>query len=342
MVRKPGLLLLQLGSPTEPTPGAVYKFLTEFLTDPLVIDIPAAFRQILVRGVIGPLRSRRVAEAYKSIWTEEGSPLIVHTKKFAEKVRTTLGNRFDVRWAVRYGRPSVEFHLENWDVTELYVVPLYPQFALSSSQSSINKVKEIVRASGKDIKLFILRDFFAEPEFIHSQTLQIQEVAKEFKPDHYLLSFHGLPEHHVTKIHPNKCLVKPGCCEKVGKSNRWCYRAQSMATARALKSALNLSAEQLTVAFQSRLGRRPWIKPYSDEVLPTLVEGGVRRLLVSCPSFVADCLETLEEVQMRLREQFISLGGTDLMLVPALNAEEHWIDDFCMMLTRHNLHWWET
>lgn len=267
---------------------------------------------------------------------------MVNTQEFAEKVKTTLGNRYDVRWAARYGRPSIEFHLQNWDISELFVVPLYPQFALSSSQTAINKVKEVVRGSGKDIKMFFLRDFFAEPEFVHSQTLQIQEVAKEFKPDHYLLSFHGLPEHHVTKIHPNRCLSRVGCCEKVGKSNRWCYRAQSMATSRALQSALNLSAEKITVAFQSRLGRRPWIRPYTDEVLPKLVEDGVRRLLVSCPSFLADCLETLEEVQIRLREQFIELGGQELKLVPALNAEEFWIDDFCQMLTRHNLHWWDS
>lgn len=342
MVKKPGLLLLQLGSPEAPTAAGVYKFLIPFLTDPQVIDIPAIPRHLLVRGIIAPLRSRRVAEAYKSIWTERGSPLMVYTQDFAEKVRRALDKRFDVRWAVRYGSPSVDSVMADWDIQELYIVPLYPQFALSSSQTAIDHVKNWLDRSGKSIKVFILRDFYDEPEFIHSQTLQIQEAAKEFRPDHYLLSFHGLPEHHVTKLHPEKCFVKPGCCEKVSRSNRWCYRAQSMATARALKEALGLTAEQITVGFQSRLGNRPWIKPYTDELLADLVQNGVRRLLVSCPSFVADCLETLEEVQIRLREQFLELGGTDLQLVPALNAEDHWVEDFSQMLIRHNQHWWES
>ncbi len=342
MVKKPGLLLLQLGSPAAPTPGAIYKFLTEFLTDPQVIDIPAIPRHLLVRGVIAPLRSRRVAEAYKSIWTEKGSPLMLYTQDFSEKVKTALERRFDVRWAVRYGNPSVKSVLDDWNINELYVVPLYPQYALSSSQTAMDQVKDLVAKSGKSIKMFFLRDFFVEPEFIHSQTAQILEAAREFKPDHYLLSFHGLPEHHVTKLHPDKCFVQAGCCEKVTSSNRWCYRAQSMATARALKEALGLTGGQMSVGFQSRLGNRPWIKPYTDELLPKLVEDGVRRLLVSCPSFVSDCLETLEEVQIRLKEQFLELGGTDLKLVPALNAEDHWVDDFSQMLTRHNLHWWES
>lgn len=342
MVKKPGLLLLQLGSPTAPTPKAVYKFLVEFLNDPLVIDIPWLARQALVRGIIAPLRSRRVAEAYSSIWTNEGSPLIVHTQSFADKVKNILDRRFDVRWALRYGQPSIEGRLTDWDIDELFIVPLYPQYALSSSQTAIDKVKEVLRKQGREVRLRVLRDFFNEPEFIHSQTLTIQAAAGEFKPDHYLMSFHGLPEHHVTKLHPKRCLVKPGCCEKVGKSNRWCYRAQSMATARALKAALNISAEEMTVGFQSRLGNRPWIQPFTDQILPRLVEDGVRRLLVTCPSFVSDCLETLEEVQIRLREQFLSLGGTDLILVPSLNSQDYWVDDFCQMITRHNLHWWES
>jgi len=334
-------LLITLGSPAEPTTSAVRSYLTEFLTDPLVIDIPAVARHLLVRGWIAPTRAPKSAAAYKKIWTAEGSPLIAFTQKFTDKVREQLAHRFDVRWAARYGSPSIRYHFENWDISELYVVPLYPQYASSSTKTALDEVRAGIKASGQAIKLRVLRDFFVEPEFIHSQSHQILNHAAEFKPDHYLLSFHGLPVHHLTKLHPERCQVTPACCEKVENANRWCYRAQSMATARTLVTALNLSAEKVTVAFQSRLGRRPWIQPYTDEVINELVEQGVRRLLVSCPSFVADCLETLEEIEIRLNEQFIERGGKELKLVPALNAEEFWIQDFCQMITRHNLHWWD-
>ena len=214
-----------------------------------------------------------------------------------------------------------------------------PQFALSSTQTALDQIQQAIRDSGKKIKVKALRDFFSEAEFIHSQSRQIAKHAELFKPDHYLLSYHGLPEHHVQKLHPQRCLKFPGCCEKVIEANRWCYRAQCMATSRDLVRALSLSAEMVTVAFQSRLGRRPWIQPYTDQILGTLIQSGVRKLLVSCPSFVADCLETLEEVEIRLKEQFIGLGGTELKLVPALNSEDLWVEDFSQMVTRHNLHW---
>lgn len=332
---------MTLGSPAEPTTGAVRSYLTEFLTDPLVIDIPTALRQVLVRGWIAPTRAPKSAAAYQKIWTDEGSPLLVFTKQFAEKVRAQLENRFDVRWASRYGEPNIYDTIKGWEISELYVVPMYPQYASSSTLSALNELRSAIQEAGLKVKLRVLRDFYDEPEFVQSQSRQIREHAERFQPDHYLLSYHGLPLHHLQKLHPLHCDVAPACCEKVDTKNRWCYRAQSMATSRALVSALGLSAEKVTISFQSRLGRRPWIKPYTDEVLPELVKNGVRRLLVSCPSFVADCLETLEEVQIRLREQFKSLGGQELKLVPALNAEDFWVQDFSQMLTRHNLHWWD-
>ncbi|MGE4133133.1 MAG: ferrochelatase [Bdellovibrionales bacterium] len=336
---KPGLLLVNLGTPDEATPQGVVKYLTPFLLDPYVIDLPWPLRQLLVRGLIIPARKNRVAEAYKQIWTEGGSPLRIFTENFAKGIERELSARFEVRWAMRYGSPSIVDTLHNWYVDKLYLVPLYPQYALSSTESTIQEVKRALATRAKSTELLILKDFFGEPEFIQSQARQIRHWADEFRPDHYLLSFHGLPRHHVTKIHPNRCYAKPGCCEKVSNKNRWCYRAQSMSTARSLMRALNLSAENITVSFQSRLGRRPWIEPYTDLVLPRLAEDGVKRLLVSCPSFVADCLETLEEVKIRLREQFLQLGGHDLQLVPALNAESFWIEDFSQMMIRHNLKW---
>jgi ferrochelatase len=335
------MLLLTLGSPDSPTVGAVRSYLAEFLTDPLVIDIPWALRQLLVRGWIAPTRAPKSAAAYRKIWREDGSPLIVHTQNFADKVRESLAQRFDVRWAARYGSPSIRSQLQNWLISELYVVPLYPQYASSSTLSALTEVRAGLRALDLQPKLHVLRDFYEEPEFITAQSEQIRQHAKTFQPDHFLLSFHGLPLHHVQKLHPNHCHTHPACCEKVTTTNRWCYRAQSMATARALISAVGVSPSKVTVSFQSRLGRRPWIKPYTDEVIQDLAAKGVRRLLVSCPSFVADCLETLEEVQIRLRQQFLSLGGEDLKLVPALNAEGLWVSEFSQMVSRHNLHWWD-
>ena len=199
---------MTLGSPENTSTGAVRNFLNEFLTDPLVIDIPSVFRQVLVRGWIAPLRAPKSAAAYKKIWTDEGSPLIFHTQKFTDKVRETLARKFEVRWAARYGRPTVEYHLKNWDIDELYVVPLYPQYALSSTQSALDEVKRAVKQSGKSLKFKVLKDFYQEPEFIHSQSQQILYHATEFKPDHYLLSFHGLPVHHIQKLHPLRCQVR--------------------------------------------------------------------------------------------------------------------------------------
>lgn len=335
------MLLLNLGSPDAPTTRAVHSYLTEFLTDPLVIDIPTVLRQLLVRGWIAPTRAPKSAAAYRKIWREDGSPLIVHTQKFADKVRESLAHRFDVRWASRYGNPSIRSQLKNWLITELYVVPLYPQYASSSTLSALAEVRAGLRDLDLQPKLHVLRDFYEEPEFISAQSEQIRQYAKSFQPDHYLLSFHGLPLHHVQKLHPNHCQGQAACCEKVSVSNRWCYRAQSMATARALVSAVGVPPSKVTVSFQSRFGRRPWIRPYTDEVIENLAAKGVRRLLVSCPSFVADCLETLEEIQIRLREQFLSLGGEELKLVPALNAENLWVSEFSQMVTRQSLHWWD-
>jgi ferrochelatase len=335
------MLLITLGSPAAPTVRAVHSYLAEFLTDPLVIDIPTALRQVLVRGWIAPTRAPKSAAAYRKIWGPDGSPLIAHTQDFTDKVREELAQRFDVRWAARYGSPGIRQHFEKWNISELYVVPLYPQYASSSTRSALDEVRAAIQQSGMKIKLRVLRDFFAEPEFIASQSQQIRRVAEEFQPDHYLLSFHGLPVHHLQNLHPQRCLLASACCEKVEISNRWCYRAQCMATARGLMTALAVPPGRVTVSFQSRLGRRPWIKPYTDEILPELVQSGVRRLLVSCPSFVADCLETLEEVEMRLREQFLGLGGEAFEMVPALNDEDHWVREFSQMVTRHNLHWWD-
>lgn len=331
---KRGLLLLNLGSPEAPTPDAVGVYLRQFLNDPFVIDIPSWLRWILVNWIIVPRRKHSSSEAYQSIWTAKGSPLVQTTKSFAQKVTAQVSSDWEVRWAMRYGQPSIESVLRNWDVAELYVVPLYPQYAESSTRTALEEVARNFKGEFK-----YLQDFFAEPEFIESELIQIQTQLETFKPDHLLLSFHGLPEHHLSKLHPAHCLKSQSCCEQISDANRLCYRAQCVATARALGEKLALDKQRVHVTFQSRLGNRPWIKPYTDHVVDALAQSGAKRLLVACPAFVTDCLETLEEIQIRLKEQFVSSGGEQLVLVTAPNDEAHWVNNFATMIQRSSLYW---
>jgi len=331
-----GLLLVNLGSPDAPTPKAVKAYLNRFLMDKYVLDIPAPLRFLLVHGLITPKRSKTSAEAYQKIWTKEGSPLVNYTRGFAKGVGSELSG-WSVRWAMRYGQPSLAQVTRDWDVEQVYVVPLYPQYAESSTRTAI----EAACASLKGKQVFVLENFFSEPEFIESQSERIESAIQKFRPDHVLLSFHGLPEHHMSKLHPTHCLSEK-CCESVSERNRYCYRAQAFMTAAELRKKLPFAPEKIDISFQSRLGRRPWIKPYTDFRVTELAANGIKRLLVSCPSFVADCLETLEEIQIRLREQFISEGGEDLMLAPALNDSPQWIKRFCKMIERPNLKWVST
>jgi ferrochelatase len=229
--------------------------------------------------------------------------------------------------------------MKDWSVNELYFVPMYPQYAESSTRSALESAIKQARQAGFRGRIHALRDFFAEPEFIDSHVEQVTAEIRNFRPDHLLFSFHGLPEHHLSKLYPEHCHRQETCCESFGEHNRFCYRAQCFVTASAIRAKLDFPQEKTSVGFQSRLGRRPWIKPYTDHLVTELAGAGARRILVSSPSFVADCLETLEEVQMRLREQFLKEGGEDLKLVPALNAQDHWVERFARMIGRADLKW---
>jgi ferrochelatase len=329
MAKRKGVLLINLGSPDEPTAPAVRRYLNEFLTDPYVIDIPAPFRQMLVYGLISPRRAPNSAHAYRKVWRKEGSPLVHYTRSFSEKVAGTLKDKYEVRWAMRYGQPSLAQVCAGWDVEEILVIPLYPQYAESSTRTALEAARKILPSH---IQVKTLEDFYSRTEFIQTQAEIIQSELDSFQPDHLLLSFHGLPEHHMSKLHPSHCFSSAACCDTISPQNSKCYRAQSMFTARALTKDLSFPSEKITVSFQSRLGRRPWIKPYTDIVIDELVAKGVRKLAVACPSFVADCLETLEEIQMRLREQFVTAGGEQLKLIPSLNDNAVWVQRFSKMV----------
>jgi len=326
-----GVLLVNLGSPDEPTPGAVRRYLREFLGDPRVLDMSALGRALLLNLVILPFRPRRSAEAYQKVWTPEGSPLIVNGRALRDGLRKTLGDDWVVELAMRYGAPSIEravARLADADVERIIVVPLFPHYASASTGSALEAVYCAAAERWNVPPLDVMASFYAEPGYIAALAAVARELPEEQLPDHVLISFHGLPERQIRKsdVSGAHCFASESCCDAIGPANRFCYRAQCAATARALAKALGLGREHWTLSFQSRLGRTPWIQPYTDRVLPELYERGFRRLAVACPSFVADCLETLEEIGIRAREQWLALGGEELVLIPCVNAHPTWVD----------------
>ncbi|HEX5754303.1 MAG TPA: ferrochelatase [Archangium sp.] len=330
MARK-GLLLVNLGTPDAPHTGPVRRYLREFLSDPRVVDIHPVGRWFLLNLIILPFRSPKSAHAYRTIWTEQGSPLMVHSKALTAAVTERLSGEYEVELAMRYGNPSLPdavARLRARGVTEFTVLPLYPQEAASSSGSSLARTYEVLSEPWDVPNVRAVPAFHSHPAFLDAYTEVARPVISGLRADHVLFSFHGVPERHIRKSDPSgkHCLAFQGCCDVLTDANRHCYRAQCFATARGLASRLGLGPEGWSVSFQSRLGRTPWVQPYTDVVLPELAARGVKRLAVMCPAFVADCLETLEEVAMRGREQFLASGGEDFQLVPSLNAHPAWVD----------------
>jgi protoporphyrin/coproporphyrin ferrochelatase len=325
-----GVLLLNLGTPRSPETADVRRYLREFLSDPRVIDTGPIARWLLVNLVIVPFRSPKTAALYRNIWTETGSPLLANGLALRTALAAKLGSDWVVELGMRYGEPSIAQALERLaaaKVSRIVAVPLFPQWASSSFGSAVARMEELA-AERRDLPpIETLAEFYDAPGFIEA----VAEIAKprlvSFRADHVLFSYHGLPERHMrasdsTGAH---CLASASCSEAIGPANTQCYRAQCFATTRALVAALELAPGSWSLGFQSRLGRDPWIKPYTDHLLPDLAKAGVKRLAVLCPSFVADCLETLEEVGIRLTEQWRGLGGDALQLVPCVNAHPSFV-----------------
>jgi ferrochelatase len=326
-----GLLLCNLGTPDAPTPGAVRRYLREFLSDPRVFDMNRVARWLLLNLVILPTRPRKSAEAYRKIWTERGSPLLIHGEALLAAVRERLGAEWVVELGMRYGRPGTAAalaRLRQAGVARVVVLPLYPQYAASTTASTVDEVRRLAASSWGSEALTFVGAFYEHPAFIDAFATVGRPVLEAERPDHVLMSFHGLPEQHLRKADRSgrHCLIAADCCARIGEANRDCYRAQCFATARALASRLGLADSSWSVSFQSRLGRTPWIRPYTDATIADLAARGKRRLVVLCPAFVADCLETLEEIGIRAREQFLAAGGEQLALVPSLNASPSWAD----------------
>lgn len=325
-----GLLLVNLGSPEAPTPEALKPYLNEFLMDPEVIDIPAILRWPLVHWLIVPKRAAASAELYRKIWTKDGSPLLHFSRLFTAGLRKELGDRPEVRveLGMRYGNPSIKSAIERLKVGELdrlIVFPLYPQYAQSSTLTAQNKVTEVLSAMGSSgPKPEWIPPFYAEKGYMESACAASEEAYRSFNPDFSLFSFHGLPERHIKRLH-QVCLTRDNCCESIRDDNRNCYRAQCYSTARSMAAGLKIAPDKYSISFQSRLGRTPWIRPFTDFVIQDLPKQGVKRLAVFCPSFVADCLETLDEIENREKERFLQAGGQEVKLIPSLNDHPLWI-----------------
>ena len=325
-----GVLLAQLGTPASPSTRDVRRYLREFLSDPRVIDLPGPARWLLVNAVIAPFRAPKSARAYRAIWQPEGSPLRINTEALAGALQARLGPRARVAVGMRYGRPSLAnalTGLADAGVAHIVVATLYPHHAESSRGTALAEVQAWAEGRPAAPALPILPPFFAEPGFVEAVAAEARPVLEDFRPDQVLMSYHGLPERHIRAADPSRdhCLAHARCCQQPGATDT-CYRAQCFATSQAVAAALELPLERISTGFQSRLGRVRWIGPSFDDLLVSLAGRGVRRLAVLCPSFVADCLESLEEIGIRGRARWAELRGDAFTLVPCVNASPPFVE----------------
>lgn len=320
------VLLVNLGSPDSPAVPDVRRYLNEFLMDGRVIDTSWPLRRFIV-GMILIRRPHESAHAYQSIWTAAGSPLIVTSRHVQQQLQSRL--QVTVELAMRYQNPSIEAAIKTLasrDIDEFLLIPLFPHYAMSSYETAVVRVQEVVRKQAPGMKATVQPPYGDAPEFIAAMVANAQPYLGEGY-DHLLFSFHGVPERHLRKSDPTHahCLTVADCCHVPSKAHPFCYRHQCHRTAELFAQAAGLPAGKWSVSFQSRLGKDPWLKPYTDFELERLAKAGVKRIVVMSPAFVADCLETLEELGIRGKETFLSAGGESFRLVPCLNEHPAWI-----------------
>jgi ferrochelatase len=322
-----GVLLVNLGSPDSTAVGDVRRYLNEFLMDRRVIDVPWLLRRFIV-GMILINRPKESAHAYEKIWTPEGSPLVVTSRHVCEKLQERI-TPMPVELAMRYQNPSIEDALHRLAVQKVnrtFLIPLFPHYAMSSYETAVVRVQKVVHRIAPHMEIVVQPPYGDAPDYIAALSASAANHL-EVGYDHLLFSFHGVPERHLRKSDPTgkHCLATPSCCETANPAHATCYRAQSFKTVAAFVQAAGVPVGKFSVSFQSRLGRDPWLKPYTDQVLAELPKRGVKRLLVICPAFVSDCLETLEEIGIRGRETFLAAGGEDFTQIPCLNEHPLWI-----------------
>ena len=322
-----GILLINLGSPKDLELDSIKKYLKEFLSDDLVIDYPKLLQQILVNWIIIPSRYKNTREAYSEIWTDQGSPLINNTISLGEKISTKSGVPLEV--AMRYQYPSIEeglVNLRDQGCSDIFVVPLYPHYAMSTTLTTEKEVKRIEHELSLNLNLIFAESFYKEEGYIESLSQTI-DLNRQEKSDYLLFSYHGIPNRHLTKTDPTQshCLKVQNCCDIESEAKPYCYKAQVIETSRLCANKLQLDNNQWGISFQSRIGPG-WIEPFTDKELVKLVEKGVKKLDVVCPAFVIDNLETLEEMNIRGRETFLEAGGESFNYIPCLNDNNTWVD----------------
>jgi ferrochelatase len=326
---KTGILLTNLGTPDSPNTPDVRKYLREFLMDKRVIDIPFIPRFLLVNGIIAPFRAPKSAKVYKKVWLEGGSPLKVYGFELANKVQQKLGNDYVVRLAMRYQNPSMESvfkELKGLDLDHIIVIPLFPQYASATSGSVLEEFMRLASLDQTMPEFKLTGPFFKKDFFLNPIADRISEEWKSGTYDQVLFSYHGLPERQIRKgDRHNSCLME-NCCASYGPKNQLCYRAQCFETSRLLAKKAGLKESEYTTAFQSRLGKDPWIKPYTENIIKDWPKNGIKKVLALSPSFVADCLETTEEIGMEYKEVFEHAGGTTLTVLPCLNSDSEWAE----------------
>lgn len=317
-----------MGTPDAPTPSAVGRYLREFLGDGRVIDIPWLGRKILVNGIIAPTRKFKSAKEYKKVWTDDGSPLLLHAIALKEKLQERFkGDEITVEMAMRYQSPSMKsvldkMNLDNYD--RIVVVPLYPQYASASTGSTMQEAMELIAKWYVIPEVTFISQYWDDDGYLNAFVKRAQEFDLE-SYDKILFSYHGLPERQVDKVYEDRQCSNHSCEEEINEENKFCYKATCYATTRALAERLNISEDQYTVCFQSRLDKK-WLRPFSDEVIEDLGKEGKKRILVFSPAFVADCLETTVEIGSEYLEIFQEHGGEELDLVKSLNSEDYWVD----------------
>ncbi len=321
------ILLLNVGTPDEPTIKAVRAYLSQFLNDPRVIDLPWLARKLLVNLIIVPFRAPKSAKLYRQLWRKDGSPLIIHGENLQKKLQVRLGNGYKVFLGMRYGNPSIAkavSEIKTGRFKQIIAVPLFPQFAMSTTETSVEEVKRQIKKQACPTELKVVEEFYSHPEFLDAFAAQIGKY-KPAEYDHMVFSYHGLPNRHIEKIHPQQKASDCTCTQQFPAHGKKCYKAQCYETSRQLASRLNLRKNQYSVAFQSRLSDN-WVQPFTDETLSKLQKSGVKRVLLSAPSFVADCLETIVELGIEYRKNFEKGSDDHLQMVESLNSNDNWVE----------------
>jgi len=334
---KKGVILINLGSPESTDVKDLKKYLDQFLMDEKVIDKPWILRALLVKGIIVPFRAAKSAEAYKTIWREEGSPLIIYTKQLQQALQQRIEEPVEI--SMRYGNPTPDAAFEavlkrDPEIEEVIVLPLYPHYAMSSYETAVEYMKDFYKKKKYPFKLSFIPPFYDDRDYIHALAENIKPYLNK-KYDHILFSYHGIPERHIRKsdITGCHCLQTANCCETSSPAHAFCYRHQVRTTTRLVTEQLQITAEKFSISFQSRLGKG-WLTPFTDYRFREMPKEGIKNLLVVCPAFVSDCLETLEEIAIRGKESFLEAGGETFTMIPCLNTNALWVQTVQKLVTK--------